>query len=65
MSKITHTQFSMQASFLASEAAKWAADVLTLPEEHGKAMGDWAMDRFLTNMRGRLDRIEKWHEEKE
>lgn len=58
-------QFSMQASFLSSEASKWAADVLTLPEEHDKAMGDWAMSRFLTNMRERLDRIEKWHGEKE
>lgn len=63
MSKITHAQFSTQASFMASEAATWAADVLTLPEHYDDPMRDWSVERFLTNMRARLDRIEAWSKE--
>lgn len=60
MSRITHTQFSMQVSFLAKEASSWAADCLTLPEEHGMPMLDEPMNRFLEGMRERLRRIEQW-----
>ena len=60
MTRITHTQFSTQASYMASEAASWAADVLTLPEDHNKPMSDWALERFLDGMRARLSRVEAW-----
>jgi len=63
VTKITNSQFSMQAAFLASNAAKWAADALTLPEDANKPMLDWPLEWFLEDMRGRLDRIEAWAKE--
>lgn len=64
MSKmLTHVRFSTQAAYLAKEAISWSADVLTPPEDNNRPMGDWAMERFLSAMRERLDRLEAWHNE--
>jgi hypothetical protein len=63
MSKITNTEFSMQVGFLASHAADWAAQALTLPEDREQPVSEFAMRRFLEEFRGRIDRIEKWYNE--
>lgn len=58
---ITHAEFSMQVSFMASNCSSWAGDCLTLPEEHAEPMRDEPVERFISNMRERLTRLEEWH----
>lgn len=58
---ITHAQFSMQVSYMAGNCSSWAADCLTLPEDHEQPMADGSVMRFLENMRRRLERLEEWH----
>jgi hypothetical protein len=60
MSRITHAEFSMQLSYMASHCASWAGSCLTLPEDHEKPITDYAAERFLTEMRERLERLERW-----
>ena len=60
MSRITHAQFSVQAAYMASEVASWAADVMTLPEERDQEMREWSLERFTSKIRERLARIEQW-----
>lgn len=43
---ITHVEFARIASFIASNAASWAADVLVLPENHSEPMRQESIDRF-------------------
>lgn len=60
---MTNAQWSMQCAYLASEAAKWAGDILTLPEDREQPPKDWQVQNFLNAFRDRLDRIEQWSKE--
>jgi hypothetical protein len=60
---MTNAQFSQQCSYLASEAAHWAGDTLTLPETIGEPLPGHVLERFLGKFRERLDRIEAWANE--
>jgi len=63
MARITNTEFAMQVGFLASHAADWAAQSLSLPEDREQPVHEFAMSRFLEEFRNRIDRIEKWYNE--
>jgi hypothetical protein len=60
---MTNAQWSMQCAFLASEAAHWASDILTLPEDREKPVRPEQIERFLQTFRERLDRIDEWSKE--
>lgn len=59
--EMTNAEFAQQVGYVASSAAKWAADSLSLPEKIADPVTKYAMERFLEEMRGRLDRIEEWN----
>lgn len=59
MARLTEAQFSMQCSFIAKNAASWAADILTLPERYNEASAVETVARFTDEMRDRLDRLDK------
>lgn len=58
--RITEAQFSMQCSFIAKNAAAWAGDILTLPENYNREAATNTVSRFTDEMRGRLDRLDAW-----
>lgn len=58
--KLTEAIFSMQCSFIAKNAAAWAGDLLTLPEQYDTVSNPRTVARFTDDMRGRLDRLDKW-----
>lgn len=58
---ITHARFSRQASFIAKKAADWSADCLMLEEYLMQPVRDEPVERFLREMRARLDHIENLH----
>ena len=60
MGKLTEAQFSMQCAFIAKNAASWAGDILTNPEDYGKPADARTVARFTDEMRGRLDRLDEW-----
>lgn len=60
MSKLTEAVFSMQCSFIAKNAAAWAADILTLPEHYNREADAKTVARFTDEMRARLDRLDEW-----
>ena len=62
---ISHAKFSRQAAFLAKNSADWAADCLMLDEDLSRPMRNEPVERYLKDMRGRLNMIEKVHSEKE
>ncbi len=58
--KLTTSQFSMQCSYIAKNAAAWAGDALTLPEQLSQEVDVAAVARFTDEMRERLDRLDQW-----
>ena len=57
--KLTEAVFSMQCSFIAKNAAAWAGDILTLPENYNHK-SDWVtVSRFTDEMRSRLNRLDE------
>lgn len=58
---ITRAQLSRQASFIAKNAADWAADTLWDDEGHSKPVGDKQLKRFTSMIRDRLEIIEEMH----
>lgn len=57
---ITKLQLSMQASWIAKNAAAWAGDLLTLPETVNEPAGDESVKRFCASVRRQLEIIEGW-----
>ena len=57
--KLTTAHFSMQCAFIAKNAAAWAGDALTLPEELNQPVDVKAVARFTDKMRETLDRLDK------
>lgn len=60
MSKLTEAVFSMQCSFIAKNAAAWAGDILTLPENYSREADPKTVGRFTDDIRKRLDRLDNW-----
>ncbi|MGH6774726.1 hypothetical protein [Brucella tritici] len=58
--KLTNAQFSMQCAFIAKNAAAWAGDSLTLPEELNREIRPDTVSRFTDEIRERLDRLDEW-----
>lgn len=58
--KLTEAVFSMQCSFIAKNAAAWAGDMLTLPENYAREVETRTVARFTDEMRVRLDRLDEW-----
>lgn len=58
--RITGAQFSMQCAFIAKNAASWAGDILTLPEDYNMPASPHTVARFTDEMRERLDRLDAW-----
>lgn len=59
LSKISHVAFSHLASRIAATVASWAADCLDLPEKRERPMRREPGERFLRDMRQRLDWLEE------
>lgn len=57
-STLTQAQFSMQLSYMASHVSSWAGSCLTLPETYDEPMRPSSFERFLEEMRSRLDSLE-------
>lgn len=57
-SSISNVEFARQAGFLAKNAADWSSDALSPAEGVARPMGQEPLDRFLSEMRKRLDLIE-------
>ncbi|EGP57375.1 hypothetical protein Agau_C201679 [Agrobacterium tumefaciens F2] len=60
MTKLTEAQFAQQCAYIAKNAAAWAGDTLTLPENHHRPADANMVRRFTDEMRGRLDRLDEW-----
>lgn len=58
---ITHHEIARQAAFIAKNSADWAADFLNLPSEADKPVRDYGVQKYLAQMRERLDIIERMH----
>ncbi|MFC3074967.1 hypothetical protein [Shinella pollutisoli] len=58
--RLTEAQFSMQCAFIAKNAAAWAGDILTLPENYNRKADAKTVARFTDEMRARLDRLDEW-----
>lgn len=59
MTTLTNAQLSVQCSYIAKNAASWAADLLTLPERCHRTADPEAVARFTDEMRCRLGHIEE------
>jgi len=59
MAKLTEAKFAQLCAYIATNAAKWAGDMLTLPEDHNKAVDAKTVKRFTDEMRARLDRLDE------
>ncbi|UXS01143.1 hypothetical protein [Agrobacterium tumefaciens] len=59
MSKFTEARFSQLCAYIATNAAKWAGDTLTLPENHHRQADPAMVKRFTNEMRERLDRLDE------
>ncbi len=59
MAKLTEAKFAQLCAYIATNAAKWAGDVLTMPEDHNKPVDPKTVKRFTDEMRGRLDRVDE------
>ena len=55
---LTHSLLAERCAYLAKVAAAWAGDLLSLPEQNGAPVPLETVERFLSEMRERLDRIE-------
>lgn len=60
---LTHANFSMQASYLASRASSWAGECLMLPEQLEKPMRDHSVERFTAMLRETADMIDRMQNE--
>jgi hypothetical protein len=56
---MTNGDFAMYAMRIASRAASWAGDCMTLPDHRDRPMRQEAADRFLKDQRQLLDWIEQ------
>lgn len=56
---MTQARFSELLTQIASNAARWAGDYLSLPDEHHAPMPREAALRFTADIRRRLERIEE------
>jgi hypothetical protein len=59
MARLTEAQFSQQCAYIAKNAAAWAADILTLPENYHREADPSNVARFTDDVRARLDRIDE------
>lgn len=59
MAKLTEAKFAQLCAYIAANAAKWAGDILTLPEDHQRPVDAKTVKRFTDEMRGRLDRLDE------
>ncbi|MGN7710815.1 hypothetical protein [Agrobacterium radiobacter] len=59
MAKLTEAQFAQQCAYIAKNAAAWAGDTLTLPENHHRPADANMVKRFTDEIRGRLDRLDE------
>lgn len=60
MAKLTEAQFAQQCAYIAKNAAAWAGDTLTLPENHHRPADANMVRRFTDEMRERLARLDEW-----
>jgi len=58
-SKTDHAELARQATYLASTCAKWAGDLLILPEEWSKPVDMKTLARFTDEIRHRLNIIDR------
>jgi hypothetical protein len=59
MTILSHANFAARCSNIASIAAAWSRDSLTMPGYLDKPVGENAATRFLREMRQLLDSLEK------
>lgn len=59
MTKLTEAKFAQLCAYIATNAAKWAGDMLTLPEDHNQPVDAKTVKRFTDEMRARLDRLDE------
>ncbi len=59
MTQLTEAKFAQLCAYIATNAAKWAGDMLTLPEDHNQPVDAKTVKRFTDEMRARLDRLDE------
>lgn len=53
--EMTHARAAMFMTYIAKNAASWAGELLTLPEQADQPVRADAMERFVADIDGRLD----------
>lgn|GEM_PF-4536648 len=51
----TEAKFAQLCAYIATNAAKWARDMLTMPKDHNQPVDAKTVKRFTDEMRARLD----------
>lgn len=57
--KLTGAEFAQACAYIARNAASWAGDSLTLPEDHAAPIAPSTVARFTDDMRERLNRLDE------
>ncbi len=55
---LSNAEFARQAAYLAKNSSHWAGDSMMLSDRLGEPVREEALQRFLSEMRERLDLIE-------